>query len=111
MGEELKAIHARRIWLDATSIVGLVLAVVMTTWTVSGERNQINARLDKLTADITELTVKQSAVLLQNKDRWSRSDQAQLLVDWCYRAEKENLNWKCPQFRIKEPYEAPDNRP
>jgi hypothetical protein len=110
--DDLKALHAKRIWLDATSIVGLVLAVVMTTWTVSNERNQINTRLDKLTVDISELSAKQTISLSSIKDSWSRSDMAQLLSDWCWRAEKENTttNWKCPQLTLRPASEKPEVR-
>lgn len=102
--EELKSVNAKRLWLDTTSILGLVLGVVMTTWTVSSERNDINARLDRLAAQITDLSDRQTQLIPRVRDRWTKTNMAELMEQWCYKAEQANTSWKCPDFDLQKKF-------
>ena len=103
MGEELKSIHARRLWLDATSIIGLISAVIVMTWMVSNERNDIKAKLEDLTASMQEIAARQAAYNKLLEDQWTRGDMENFSRLWCKSAELSNKGWVCPELSLPSP--------
>jgi hypothetical protein len=101
VADELRAIHAKRLWLDATSIVGLVMAVVTMTWLVSAERNEINASLAELRLEILAVVAKQTELAERVNDRWTPRDMDTFKDVWCSKAEQLNKGWACPEIEIK----------
>lgn len=100
MSEELKALHARRLWLDATSILGLISAVIVMTWMVSNERSEIKSKLEVLAEAIKAVSAKQELYTKLLDEQWTRNDMENYSRMWCKAAELSNKGWTCPDLSV-----------
>lgn len=87
---------ARKLGLPALSIVGLIVAISVAVWQVSGERNRIDNQFGALRQDISGLNVNledlTSKLVARTAERWTRTDMA----TWCFKFRLLNPKIICP---------------
>lgn len=93
---EAKALNVGTIWFPLGMVIALGSFLVWFTWSASGERSQINNRIDNLSASVESLANTVKAILARSgQPDAGVVTRSQFIID-CLQMQVLNPTWKCP---------------